>query len=81
MTKTINTNLIKEKVKLLCLESNFDLNNEILASIKDSLNKETNNLAKNNLIIILENASIAKEKSIALCQDTGLVFVFIEIGQ
>lgn len=81
MNRTINTELIKEKVKELCLSANFKLNDEILLSFKNALKSESNNLSKNNLNILIENSEIAKGKKIALCQDTGLAFIFLEIGQ
>ena len=81
MKRKIKTNLIKEKVKELCLAANFELNEEVISSFKESKEKEALELTKNNLGRLIENANIAKEKQIPLCQDTGLVFVFLEIGQ
>ena len=31
--------------------------------------------------ILVENAEIAKEKNIPICQDTGMAVFFVEIGQ
>jgi len=33
------------------------------------------------LLQLLENAKIAREEGVPLCQDTGLAVVFVEIGQ
>jgi fumarate hydratase subunit alpha len=43
--------------------------------------KETNRRAKNILADIIQNAAIAKKDKLAICQDTGLPVVFLEIGQ
>lgn len=77
----ISTNLIKEAVYNLCLYANTCLSEsiylKILNTYKESKNKQTKELLKN----ILLNAKIACEKSRPLCQDTGQVLVFIEMGQ
>lgn len=77
----ISTDLIKDAVYTLCFSANTCLTDsiysEILKSYKNCENKQTKELLKN----ILENAKIACEKSRPLCQDTGQVLVFIEMGQ
>lgn len=37
--------------------------------------------AKNTLELLVENYSIAAKNQVAICQDTGLACVFVEIGQ
>ncbi|MCD7781868.1 MAG: fumarate hydratase [Methanosphaera sp.] len=52
--------------------------------IKDALNNayesEQNDIAKLNIKSILDNIQIAEEKSIPMCQDTGLPIIFVKIG-
>jgi fumarate hydratase subunit alpha len=43
--------------------------------------RETNSRAKRILEDIIQNALIAKKEKLAICQDTGLPVVFLEIGQ
>jgi fumarate hydratase subunit alpha len=45
------------------------------------MERETNPLAKNTLQRILENADVAENRRLPMCQDTGLVVVFAEVGQ
>lgn len=77
----ISTNIIKEAIYKLCFDSNTCLQksiySKILQSYENTNESETKNLLKN----ILLNAKIAYETSKPLCQDTGQVIVFLEIGQ
>lgn len=71
---------IREAVTELCLKANFELRKDVLKALKLSLIKETSLRAKNILKAIIENARLAKKKRLAICQDTGFVSVFIELG-
>jgi fumarate hydratase subunit alpha len=63
------------------METNFVLSKDILNSLEASLDNEKSPIGKSVLTDILTNASIAKEKSVPMCQDTGMAVVFLEIGQ
>lgn len=63
----LNTNLIYEAVYDLCVRANTILPQNICKSVKDGL--------------ILQNAYLARQNNRPLCQDTGVVMVFMEIGQ
>ncbi len=78
--REIGVSKIKETVTELCLRANFELRKDILKALKSALKKETSTRAKNILKEIMENAKLAKKKRLAICQDTGLVSIFLEIG-
>ena len=59
---------------------NYELDQSLVSLIKKARKKETSNIATSILDDILENSEIAKEGNIPLCQDTGVVVVFAEIG-
>jgi fumarate hydratase subunit alpha len=79
--KTINAQEITKTVRDLCLKANFCLRKDIVRGLKQALAIETNKRAKHILEAILENARIAEKEKLAICQDTGLVCVFVELGQ
>lgn len=79
--REIHVDIIRKAVTELCLKANFELRKDVLRMIKDSLKKETDERARNILKSIIENAKIAKNKRLAICQDTGMVLVDLEIGQ
>jgi len=78
--RTLDVAKIKEAVTELCLKANFELRQDILRALKVALKKESKIGARNILKAIIENAKLAKRKRIAICQDTGFVSVFLEIG-
>jgi fumarate hydratase subunit alpha len=79
--REIEARKIREVVTELCLKANFELRPDILRALKSTLKKETNSRARNILKAIIENARLAKKKRIAICQDTGLVSIYLEIGR
>jgi len=78
--REISAGKIGETVTELCLKANFELRRDILKALKMALKKETDMRAKNILRVIVENARLAKAKRVAICQDTGLVSIYLEIG-
>lgn len=79
--REISCNEITKVVENLCKNSNFYLNDDIRTKIQNSLNTESSDIGKSVLNQLLENAEIAKTEKMAMCQDTGMVVVFIDIGQ
>lgn len=79
--RTVETSLIRNEVKRLWMEANFELPEDVLDALKISLKKESSEMGREVLKKIIENAKIASEKKIPICQDTGFPVVFIYIGQ
>ena len=79
--KKISAKEIKKLVSDLCLQANFVLRDDVLAKLKSAARQESNKRSKDILNAIIENARIAKQKKLAICQDTGLPVVFAEVGQ
>lgn len=79
--REIEVSKIKDAVTELCLKANFELRKDILKALNGALRKETNPRARSILKEIIENAKLARKKRIAICQDTGMAVVYVEIGQ
>lgn len=79
--REIDSKVITKEVKKLCIEGNIYLGDDVIKSFKENLEKEKSDLGKDILNILIENAQIAKEIHIPLCQDTGMAVFFVEIGQ
>ena len=78
--KKIEVRNIIEKVKDACMSANFDLGEDILTAFEKARNTEESPVGKEILEQLIENAKIAKEEKIALCQDTGFAVFFVELG-
>jgi len=79
--KTIKYEDIVRVVSGLCQEANYYLGEDVLEALKRSREKEVSELGKNILDQIIENAGIAREERMPMCQDTGFAVFFVEIGQ
>ena len=79
--RTISAKLITDAVYNCCVDAAYFINEDVLNKIKDAMNKETDNIAKNILSQIIENDILAKNEHIPMCQDTGVVLAFVEIGR
>lgn len=79
--KVISENKIKDVVCELCIRANTVLRKDILSGLKSAYFEEADKRAKDILKAIIDNASIARKEKLAICQDTGLPVVFLEIGQ
>jgi len=78
--REINVQRVREAVTELCLKANYELRKDVLKALKTFLKKEKNARAANMLNAIIETAKVAKKKKIAICQDTGFVSVYVELG-
>jgi len=76
----ISASEITEKVSHLCMDANFNLNEDVLDAMRDSYEAEVSPVAKEVFAELLENAKIARECQMPICQDTGVAVVFVEIG-
>ena len=79
--KKVNVAKIRDAVEALCLKANFELRRDVLKALQAALKKEKSSRAKGILRTLIENAHLARTKRIAICQDTGMVFVHLDIGQ
>ncbi|OUN37372.1 fumarate hydratase [Massilimicrobiota sp. An80] len=72
---------IIQAVKTLCIEANYQLPQDVRNAIDQASQIEDGQLAKQTLSILKENAKMAQSLSVPICQDTGMVCLFVEIGQ
>jgi len=79
--KEINTNEIIETIANMCIEANCILNDDIYNSINKSIETEQSPIGKKILNDLIDNADLAKQKQMPICQDTGIAVIFIDVGQ
>jgi fumarate hydratase subunit alpha len=79
--KVINCEDIEKKVADICIEASLDLPKDVENCIRKSIEKESSPRAKNFLEQYIENAEIARNERLPICQDTGVAVFFVELGQ
>jgi len=79
--REIQASAITQAVAQLCQQANFELREDVIAALEQAQQTEESPLGKEVLSQLLENARIAKQEHVPLCQDCGTAVVFLEIGQ
>ena len=78
--REINPSRVTDLVEKLCMDANYYLNNDIKEAFSRSLASEESEIGKSVIQSMLENAKIAGEEQVPICQDTGMAVIFIELG-
>ena len=79
--REIRADAIRDTVRRLCIETNCLLPEDIRGCLQESLKNEPWAPAREILSRIIENYRIAENRNVPICQDTGVAFVFLKIGQ
>ena len=79
--RKIEASKISDKVEELFLQANFHIGQDVLDALEKALQNEKSKVGQDALKMILDNNRLASSKELAICQDTGLAVLFIEIGQ
>jgi fumarate hydratase subunit alpha len=79
--RQIDCGEVTDTVARLCMEANLELGEDVLRALRAARDQETSPMGRLVLEQLLENASVAREERVPLCQDTGLTVVFLEVGQ
>ena len=79
--RTIQAAALTDAVAKLCIQANTHLPEDIVSALDVTRQNEPWPLAKETLGLLWENMELAEEKNLPVCQDTGMVCVFVELGQ
>jgi fumarate hydratase subunit alpha len=79
--REIDCRRITETVSELFRDACVSLPEDVLAALEMAREKEESSAAREVLSGMIENAGIAAETDIPLCQDTGVAVVMLELGQ
>ena len=79
--RDINAKEVSKTVSRLFQEANFFLPEDVIASLKRARESEESPVAREVIDGILENADIAAQEKMPLCQDCGAAVLFLELGQ
>lgn len=79
--REIHTSDIVNLVEKLCIDANYHLNEDILEALRCGFSEEESETGKAVLSQLIENAELAGDCKMAICQDTGMAVVFADIGQ
>jgi len=79
--RIVDAKELTEVVARLCQEASFLLPEDVRRALQAAVDREESPLGKDVLLQILENARMAVDTQVPLCQDCGYTVVFLDIGQ
>lgn len=79
--REIHVDNIIEAVRRLSTETNTVLGRDVLEGLRLAALNEKSPTGRRILEELIENASVAKQTKLPLCQDTGFAVVFLDLGQ
>ena len=71
---------VEDTIYQLYKQAAIVLGDDVKSALEDALIREDSELGQLNIKAILKNIELAEEKSIPMCQDTGLPIVFVKLG-
>ena len=77
---SIEYNEVVEAVRQLAVDAAYHLPSDVVEALEAALKKESSTEGRECLEQILENARLAEQEELPICQDTGLAVVFVEQG-
>ena len=72
---------IRDTVRSLILQASYVIGDDVRSRVAGCLAEEPSPSGRAVLSQLLENYDIAQQERIAICQDTGMCVVFLDIGQ
>lgn len=79
--RTVEAGQITAAVAKIAIEANYYLAEDIFGALTDGQKTEESPLGREILGQLVENACIARDQDMPICQDTGMAVVFMEVGQ
>jgi fumarate hydratase subunit alpha len=79
--KVIKLTQVRDKIKDMVQEANFELQKDVLQVINELAKKEESPAGKEVFNQMIDNARIARDEKLGLCQDTGLAVFAVELGE
>ncbi|HTG02396.1 MAG TPA: fumarate hydratase [Nitrospirota bacterium] len=79
--REIHVEEIRDNVAQMCIDAAYHLSDDVLTAFDRALETEKAPAAKQIIELLKENARVAREEHIPICQDTGIAVFFVEVGQ
>ncbi len=79
--RQIEVSQVTRAVKEAAIAANYEPEEDLLRALARGAEAEESESGREIFRQLLENARIAREERIPMCQDCGLAVVFVELGQ
>ncbi|MCI6007905.1 fumarate hydratase [Oscillospiraceae bacterium LCP25S3_E10] len=78
--RVIKAEKITETVKELLMDCNYNIGSDITNALEKAKETEKSEVGRQVLCQLIENNKIAHDEQVPLCQDTGMVVLFVQYG-
>ncbi len=79
--REIEVAAVTQGVKEAAIAANYEASPDLLRALARGAESEESESGREIFRQLLENASIAREERVPMCQDCGLAVIFVELGQ
>ncbi len=79
--REISAETIQKTVYDLILRASYRIGDDVCRAVSEAREKEPSPAGRAVLGQLLDNYAIAREEGVAICQDTGMCVIFLDVGQ
>jgi fumarate hydratase subunit alpha len=79
--RSLDASIIGEAVESLILEVSTTIPPDVINALEKSKQSEASEQGRDALDLIIENAKVAREAGVPICQDTGTFTVYLTLGR
>ncbi len=79
--REVHVEQVTRAVRDLCICANTELGDDVVTAFHKALEVEESPIGRDILERLIENARIAKDEQVPMCQDTGMAVVYLDAGQ
>ncbi|MBP2650501.1 MAG: ttdA [Firmicutes bacterium] len=79
--RVITAQMVTKAVAELAIKANYYLPEDVKTALTHMHNQEQSPLGQEIINQLIENAAIAAQNDVPICQDTGMAVIFLELGQ
>lgn len=79
--REITCQAVTQAVRDLCIRANVDLPEDLRERLRQAQAQEVSPVGRNILQDIVDNFTLAGERGLPICQDTGMAVLFVDLGQ
>ena len=81
LIRELDVATVTAAVRELCMTANFDLPADVYGALEDGVQTEESPAGKAIFEQLVDNADIARDDRVPICQDTGFAVLFVNLGQ
>lgn len=79
--RDVDVDTLRESVARLLVECNYQIPGDVLAALRQAVDREESALGRQTLEQLVRNYEVAAEERRPVCQDSGLTVVLLAVGQ